>query len=67
MSCETVQTLLLEMAAALPDDAQAHVKGCADCAALAKEMSALRDLTAMPRPSPGSVAAPAARRLSDDP
>lgn len=51
MSCETVQALLLEMPAELPDDTQAHLRGCADCAALAKEMSLIRGLTAMPKPS----------------
>ncbi len=53
MSCEAVQTLLLEMPAQLPEDAQAHLKGCADCTALVKEMSLVHELTAMPRPAPG--------------
>jgi hypothetical protein len=52
MSCETVSTLLLEMPAEVPADAQAHLKGCVECSALARELALVRDLTAIPKPSP---------------
>lgn len=52
MSCETVSTLLLEMPPELPAEVQTHLKGCAECTALAQELAAVRELTTIPKPSP---------------